>query len=182
MALRVEPIINGRVAPKINQYFETAEKRGAPNSIFLRVMAQDPNSLEIFYDAWEKIFYSGSLDHGLKEMIRVKMARLRNCGYWGGVRSAAAQQDETIRAKVEATWDINDPIFTPRERAALEMATIFSESYRDFNDDQFERWKEHFTEQELVELATFMAIADGFGKAVEMLGVTQAQQVCEVEL
>ena len=81
MALRVEPVIDGRVAPKIDQYFATAEKRGAPNSIFLRVMAQDPNSLEIFYDAWEKIFYSGNLDHSLKEMIRVKMARLRNCGY-----------------------------------------------------------------------------------------------------
>ena len=61
------------------------------------------------------------------------------------------------------------------------MATIFSESYHDFNDDQFERWREHFTDEELVELATFMAVADGFGKAVEMLGLGQGEQACQVE-
>ena len=62
------------------------------------------------------------------------------------------------------------------------MATIFSESYHDFRDAQFERWKAHFTDEELVELATFMAVADGFGKAVEMLGLGQAEQTCKFEL
>ena len=81
------------------------------------------------------------------------------------------QQNEKQRAKVEATWDIDDPIFTPRERAALEMATIFTNSYHEFNDQQFIQWKQHFTDEELVELATFFAVADGFGKAVEMLGL-----------
>lgn len=81
------------------------------------------------------------------------------------------QQNNEQSAKVEATWDIEDPIFTPRERAALEMASIFSESYHDFNDEQFAAWKVHFSDEEMVELATFLAVADGFGKAVEMLGL-----------
>lgn len=84
--------------------------------------------------------------------------------------------------KIEATWDINDPIFTLRERAALEMASIFTENYRDFGDEHLEQWKEHFNEEELVELATFMAIADGFGKVVELLGLGDAEQVCEIEI
>lgn len=81
------------------------------------------------------------------------------------------QQQEQQKAKVEATWDIDDPIFTPRERAALEMATIFTERYHDFSDEEFVRWKTYFSDQELLELATFMAVCDGFGKAVEMLGL-----------
>lgn len=85
-------------------------------------------------------------------------------------------------AKIEATWDINDPIFTPRERAALEMATIFTESYHDFSDENIARWREHFTDEEIVELGTFMAVADGFGKMVEMLGLGDADQVCDVEI
>ena len=47
------------------------------------------------------------------------------------------QQQELQAAKVEATWDINDPIFTPRERAALEMASMYTENYHGFSDEDF---------------------------------------------
>ncbi len=85
-------------------------------------------------------------------------------------------------AKIDATWDPSDPIFTPRERAALEMATLFSEDYHAIGDQHLERWKQHFSEEELIELGAFMAFADGFGKLVEMLGLGQADQACNVEI
>lgn len=85
-------------------------------------------------------------------------------------------------AKVEATWDIDDPIFTPRERAALEMATLFTEEYRSITDEHVERWKQHFSDEELIELGTFMAFADGFGKLVEMLGLGEGDQTCRYEI
>jgi len=85
-------------------------------------------------------------------------------------------------AKIEATWDPDDPIFTPRERAALEMATLFSEDYHAIGDQHLERWKQHFSEEELIELGAFMAFADGFGKLVEMLGLGQANRACTVEI
>jgi alkylhydroperoxidase family enzyme len=97
------------------------------------------------------------------------------------VRSAEAQQLE-IDDKIEATWDIDDPIFTPRERVALEMATMFTESYLDIDDSHVARWREHFSDEELIELGTFMALADGFGKLVGMLGLGDADQTCEIEI
>lgn len=97
------------------------------------------------------------------------------------MRSARAAE-LGIQDKIEATWDIDDPIFTPRERAALEMATIFTEDYRGITDGHLERWKEHFTDEEIIELGTFMALADGFGKLVEMFGLGDAEQACEVEI
>lgn len=75
-----------------------------------------------------------------------------------------------------------DPIFTPRERAAMEMASIFTENYKDFTDEHLARWKQHFSDEEMVELAVFMALADGFGKVVEMLGLGSADQVCKFEI
>jgi alkylhydroperoxidase family enzyme len=85
-------------------------------------------------------------------------------------------------AKIEATWDPSDPIFTDRERAALEMATLFTEDYRGIDDRHVERWKEWFSEEELIELGAFMALADGFGKLVEMLGLGQVDQDCRYEI
>jgi alkylhydroperoxidase family enzyme len=82
MAARIEPIEDGAASPVVQEHFRVAEERGAPNSTLLRILARDPNSLTTFYDAWNRVFYAGDhLDHGLKEIVRVRMARLRQCGY-----------------------------------------------------------------------------------------------------
>jgi alkylhydroperoxidase family enzyme len=97
------------------------------------------------------------------------------------VRSAVAQS-KGIEEKVEATWDIDDPVFTPRERAALDMASKFTNEYQSVTDDDLERWKRHFDDGELIELGTFMALADGFGKLVEILGLGDEGNACKVEV
>jgi alkylhydroperoxidase family enzyme len=86
------------------------------------------------------------------------------------------------QAKIDATQDPEDQIFTPRERAALEMATLFTEDYHAISDAHVGRWKQSFTEEELIELGAFMAFADGFGKLVEMLGLGQADKAGAVEI
>lgn len=82
MPPRIPPIEDDAVSPAVQEQFRVAEERGAPNSVLLRILAKDPNSLSSFYDAWNRVFYAGHhVDHGLKEMVRVRMARLRLCGY-----------------------------------------------------------------------------------------------------
>jgi alkylhydroperoxidase family enzyme len=89
---------------------------------------------------------------------------------------------EGLARKIEATWDVEDPIFTPRERAALEMASKFTDDYQSVTDADFERWRQHFSDEEMVELGTFMALADGFGKLVEVLGLGDDGNACAVEI
>ena len=93
-----------------------------------------------------------------------------------------AEEQGIDPAKVEATWDIDDPIFTPREKAALEMASLFSEDYHAISDEHFARWREFFSEEELIELGAFLALCDGFGKLVEMLGLGDRDQSCKYEV
>jgi alkylhydroperoxidase family enzyme len=87
-----------------------------------------------------------------------------------------------IDDKIEATHDIESSIYTPRERAALEMATLFTEDYHAITDEHMKRWQEHFTDVELIELGTFMALADGFGKLVETLGLGDVKPVDRGEI
>ena len=82
MTARIEPVDETATTSALAERFALAEQRGAPNSMLLRILARDPNSLSAFYDAWNRVFYDGEhLDHGLKEIVRVRMARLRDCGY-----------------------------------------------------------------------------------------------------
>jgi len=48
-----------------------------------------------------------------------------------------AEEQGIDQQKIEATWDIDDPIFSPREKAALEMASLFSEDYHAISDEHF---------------------------------------------
>ncbi len=81
MAPRIRPVDDANVSPEVREAFKTAEKRGAPNSTLLRILARDPESMRIFYDSWIKSFYGGRIDHTLKEIVRVRMAELRGCHY-----------------------------------------------------------------------------------------------------
>jgi hypothetical protein len=92
-----------------------------------------------------------------------------------------AREQGIDQAKIEATWDIDNPIFTSKEKAALEMASLFSEDYHAISDEHFVKWRQFFSEEELIELGAFLAICDGFGKLVEMLGLGQQEQCNEYE-
>lgn len=81
MPPRISPVTDAGVSPDIREAFSSAERRGAPNSTLLRILARDPDSMGIFYDSWIKSFYSGRVDHNLKELMRVRMAELRGCHY-----------------------------------------------------------------------------------------------------
>jgi alkylhydroperoxidase family enzyme len=81
MAPRIKPIDEACTSPEVREYFRVAEKRGAPNSTLLRILARDPESLRTFYDSWTRSFYAGRIDHTLKEIVRVRMAELRGCHY-----------------------------------------------------------------------------------------------------
>jgi alkylhydroperoxidase family enzyme len=81
MAPRIKPVDDESVSSEVREYFRVAEKRGAPNSTLLRILAREPKSLQTFYDAWNRAFYGGHIDHLLKEIVRVRMAGLRGCHY-----------------------------------------------------------------------------------------------------
>ena len=81
MPPRIDPIDTGAAPAEVQRQFAIAEDRGAPNSKLLQILAREPDSLSAFYDAWNRSFYRGGVDHGLKEIVRVRMARLRMCGY-----------------------------------------------------------------------------------------------------
>jgi alkylhydroperoxidase family enzyme len=91
-------------------------------------------------------------------------------------------RDTGIDDKLEATFDVESRVYSPREQAALELATLFTEDYHAITDAHVARWQEHFTAVELIELGTFMALADGFGKLVELLGLGDVLPVDAAEI
>jgi len=81
MAIRISPVDDRAIGDDIRRAFDDAAARGAPNPTLLRILARHPVALRAFYSGWQDTFYRGIVQHSLKELMRVRMARLRNCGY-----------------------------------------------------------------------------------------------------
>ena len=60
---------------------EIADRNGAPNSNLIRVLGHRPDILKGFFHIWRAAFEGGTIDHSLKELVRIKVAVMFNCGY-----------------------------------------------------------------------------------------------------
>ena len=76
-----------------------------------------------------------------------------------------------VDEKIEAEFDVESLLYTPRERAALEMATMFTEDYQAITDEHVDRWLEHFTEPELVELGCMIGLTLGQQSWLRLLNI-----------
>lgn len=81
MTVRIAPVKDAALTDEVRQAFADAAVRGAPNPTLLRILARHPLALRAFYSGWQDTFYGGMVEHPLKELMRVRMARLRTCSY-----------------------------------------------------------------------------------------------------
>ena len=90
-------------------------------------------------------------------------------------------QNGASAEKVEAALGDyrKSPIFSPREKLALELCERMTYTNKRITDRFFNRLKRHFTEEELVELAAIIALENFRSKFNPPLGI-EAQGFCMV--
>jgi hypothetical protein len=67
--------------PGLRELLRQATERGAPDPNFFRIMGHVPDLARKTYEVWHEAFNRGTVDHRLKELIRVKMSRYVACSY-----------------------------------------------------------------------------------------------------
>src|SRR3990172_286458 len=82
-------------------------------------------------------------------------------------------QNGASAEKVEAVLEDyrKNPLFSPRERLALELAERMTYTKKRVTDRFFKRAKRHFTDEELVELAAIIALENFRSKFNPVFGV-----------
>jgi len=66
---------------------------------------------------------------------------------------------------------VTNDAFTAREKLAIEFAEQFAIDHRMIDDAMFDRLKEHFSDQEILELTSTAAFCLGFGRAFQVLDI-----------
>ncbi len=150
-------------------------REGTPRPESSAVRAHSPAAFWAFADAWDKLFRHGVVDHAIKELCRVYVSRSVKCEYCGNQRSPAAQASGLTEGKLDSLMNFETSgIYSERERAALSYAEAIT--WRLDPDDAFwERVHANFSEEELVELACFIALTMGQQSWIRLLNIDHHQ-------
>jgi alkylhydroperoxidase family enzyme len=87
------------------------------------------------------------------------------------VRYAGARHAGATEAKIAAIDDETSELLTPRERAGIRFAEKLAIDHRKVDDAFWAELRQHFSEPEIIELATHTTLYIGFGRLNEILGV-----------
>lgn len=116
--------------------------------------------------AVQKYVDSCGLERPLLELVKLRASQINGCAYCLDMhtKDARALGETEQRLYLLSAWR-ESPFYTDRERAALEWTeavTLVSET--NVPDEVYERVKQHFTPQELVNLTAAIAMINTWNR------------------
>jgi alkylhydroperoxidase family enzyme len=158
--------------PELRELIDRCLALGVPDALFPRILARVPNYAKALLRAMLLSHAEGNVDHKLKEVMRVQLARFAGDPYFAGLRSRKARAAGLDEATIEAgsgDYD-DDPRFTEAEKIALrysdQMYLDPSKVDRAFYDEM----KQHYSEAQIMELGAFIAFHYGMQVFMRTLG------------
>ena len=99
----LEPIPIDKIdLSKLGARLELARELMVPDALFIQIMANIPGYGEALFDAMYQSHALGNVDHTLKEIIRVLLARIAKDEYFGNLRSKKASDLGLTEERIEA--------------------------------------------------------------------------------
>jgi len=141
----------------------TSEDLGVSGDEFPRILAHVPGYAEAIWDAMHQAHALGSVDHNLKEIMRIQLARTAQDPYFADLRSKQALADGLDEARIDAgSGDFeNDPQFTHAEIWALRYSYLMYREPERVDKAFYDEGKQHFTEAQIIELGAMIALHYG---------------------
>ncbi|NKB47755.1 MAG: hypothetical protein GKS02_00170 [Alphaproteobacteria bacterium] len=137
-----------------------SEELGVPGGQFARIIARKPEQAKATLSVMLMKFTEGNIDHRLKEIIRIQLARFAEDSHSAALRSNKAKDMGVTEAEIDAgSGDYEDSEhFTEAEKVALRYADqMFLDSAK-VDAAFYDELKKHYSEPEIMELGAFIAV------------------------
>jgi alkylhydroperoxidase family enzyme len=145
---------------------------GVPDAAFAGLLAHVPRYAKALLHALLVSHTEGNVDHRLKEVIRVQLARSAGDPYFAGLRSTRALRqglgEETIAAAAGRFEE--DLRFTAAEKWALRYARNMYLDPEAVDAAFYAEGKRHYTEAQIMELGAFIAFHHGMQVFMRAMG------------
>ena len=151
------------------------------DATFVEVFAQAPGLLEfVMRDFYGKVFFGGRVAQRYKQLARLKLSLIHGCRTCNKQNVPGALEAGFTAAQIEALEEGRNEPFAPAERAVIDYAAVVALSNIEgrMTPALFARLREHFSEAEILELGTAMAVISGMAKLSFVLDLVERESYC----
>lgn len=161
--------------PELDRILENSRRLSTPKPAWYQTLASNPQVAKAFAHYWDTVFRAGRVEHEIKELMRICVARLLGCSFCYEQRSTQAMEmgldEETIQSCTLAEFDAPDP----RTRAALRFARELALDNAAKDPARFDAiyadLREVFDDEEIMELAGICVLFIGGTHLARSLGI-----------
>lgn len=172
MSPEVEPLGEAEAEQRgLADLIDRSDAEGVPGGVFVRLLGHVPEYAEAISDAMRESHVEGNVDHRLKEIVRIQVARTANDPYFSRLRSTKALEGGLSEDLIEAgsaEFETDDR-FSDAEKWALRYAYLMYRSPEKIDRTFYEDGKQHFSEAEIVELGGMIALHYGMARFMATL-------------
>jgi alkylhydroperoxidase family enzyme len=167
----VPPVAREEVASRGLEAVVEESTRGLGDELFVRILGHVPGYAEAIVDAMRRSHLAGNVDHQLKELVRIQLARTARDPYFSALRSRPAVAAGLDEERVEAACgDFEaDARFSDAEKWALRFAYLMYREAERLDAAFYEEGKAHFTEAQIMELGSMIALHYGMAMFLRTL-------------
>ena len=161
---RIAPLPDTAITdPELRALIGEGEALGVPDALFGRILAHAPAQAKPLMRALLESHATGNVDHALKEVIRIQLARFAGDAYFAALRSNRAKDVGLTEEKIGAgSEDYEDShLFTEAERSALRYADQMYLDPHKVDAAMYADLKTHWSEPQIMELGAFIAFHYG---------------------
>lgn len=143
------------------------------DTTFLRMLNHRADLVPAFFDFYIRMRSDGLLPAKLKELVRLRIARLNTCRYCLGSLSPLAAKQGVTDTHIAELEHRPAGLFTDQELAAFDLAEALWTSAAAAGKDTGlrERMRKHFTDAQLLELVWAIAMYIGLGRMIVFFGI-----------
>lgn len=170
---RIAPLADAEIAdPELRDLIRRGEALGVPDALFGRILARSPAQAKPLMKALLMSHAEGSVDHSLKEVIRIQLARFAGDDYFSALRSKRANDAGLSEQRIDAgSQDYEDStLFTEAEKSALRYSDQMYLDPHKVDGAIYSDLKQHWSEAQIMELGAFIAFHYGMQLWMTSLG------------
>jgi alkylhydroperoxidase family enzyme len=151
------------------------------DATFVEVFAQAPELLDfVMRQFYAKIFFGGHVPQRYKQLARLKLSLVHGCRTCNKQNVPGALEAGFTAAQIDALSEGNNEPFAPAERAVIDYAAEVALTNIEgrVTPALFARLREHFSEADILELGTAMAVISGMAKLSFVLDLVERESYC----
>ena len=159
----------------------------AGDATIIGVMAQQPDVLRWYFDQfYGGLFYNRHpgmrVDVRTKELLRLKLSKQHGCQFCNRFNTVEAAKEGITADMVERIHDIDDPVWTDKDRAVMRVADemMLQNMQGHLSAGLYGDLRKHFDDGQIVEIGFIAAVLTGVAKWIFTFDMVNREETCPI--